>query len=83
MPSPPTIIDKDLSATVYTIIHDEFSRIETGATKLNLKILVKMSNVLNISPAYLLTGANTKSDDYLNPEINQLLKNCFPAKYQK
>ncbi|MCT4598420.1 MAG: helix-turn-helix transcriptional regulator [Vallitalea sp.] len=56
------------------------SRIETGTTKLNLEMLVKMSDVLDISPAYLLTGTNTKSDDYLTPEINDLLKNCSPDK---
>ncbi|MCT4686103.1 helix-turn-helix domain-containing protein [Vallitalea sp.] len=56
------------------------SRIETGATKLNLEMLVKISNILNISPAYLLTGTNTKSNDYLTPEINELLKNCSPSK---
>ncbi|WP_113674111.1 helix-turn-helix domain-containing protein [Vallitalea guaymasensis] len=56
------------------------SRIETGTAKINLEMLVKMSNILNISPAYLLTGINTESADYLSPEINVLLKDCSSKK---
>ncbi len=56
------------------------SRIETGSAKINLEMLVKMSNILNISPAYLLTGTHTQSDDYLSPEMNALLKDCSPDK---
>ncbi|GKX30348.1 transcriptional regulator [Vallitalea longa] len=56
------------------------SRIETGAAKLNLEMLVKMSDILDLSPAYLLTGINTKSSDYLNPEITALLRECPPEK---
>ncbi len=56
------------------------SRIETGTAKINLEMLVKMSNILDISPAYLLTGIHTQSTDYLFPEMNAMLKDCPPHK---
>lgn len=75
-----TNLTQEKVSEILKVSPEYISRIETGATKLNLEMLVKMSNVLNISPAYLLTGTNKKSDDYLTPEINELLKNCSPEK---
>ena len=54
------------------------SRVETGRAKLNLKRLTQIAEVLNISPAYLLTGSNTVSKDYLKEDFRIILDKCTP-----
>ena len=50
------------------------SRIETGTTKVNLKRLSEICNLLSIS------GASDDSENYLNNDLSNLLKNCSPEK---
>ncbi len=54
------------------------SRIERGSTQINLKRLIQIAEILNVSPGYLLTGSNVESKDYLKEEFRQVLENCTP-----
>ncbi|MCX7748814.1 MAG: helix-turn-helix domain-containing protein [Clostridia bacterium] len=56
------------------------SRIERGSAKINLETLVKISNFLDVSPSYILTGAVYSTEDYMRNEILQMLKGCSPEK---
>ncbi len=56
------------------------SRIETGATHINLKRLNELCGVLDISEAYVLNGASDDSVSYLNTELSSILKDCTPEK---
>ena len=56
------------------------SRIETGATHINLKRLNELCGLLNVSEAYILNGASNNSSSYLNNEIASILKDCTPDK---
>lgn len=56
------------------------SRIERGATKLNLETLIKICEFLDNSAAYILTGSIYSSEDYLRNEITDMLRNCSPEK---
>ena len=52
------------------------SRIERGSSQINLKRLVEICTLLDISPVYLLNGINQKSKSYLNKEFEALLEEC-------
>lgn len=54
------------------------SRVERGTSKINLKRLTEIAEVLNVSPAYLLTGSNTVSKDYLKEDFRLILEKCTP-----
>ena len=54
------------------------SRIETGATHINLKRLNELSNILGVSEALILNGASENSETYLNEEISSILRDCSP-----
>ena len=56
------------------------SRIETGATYINLKRLNQMCELLNITEGYVLNGASENSNTYLNNEIGSILKDCTADK---
>lgn len=56
------------------------SRIETGTTKINLKRLSEICKLLDISEAKILSGVSDDSQNYLNDDLNNLLKNCSPEK---
>lgn len=56
------------------------SRIETGATHINLKRLNEICGLLDVSEAYILNGASNNSNSYLNNEIGSILKDCTPEK---
>ena len=56
------------------------SRIETGATHINLKRLNELCGGLDISEAYVLNGASDDSVSYLNTELSSILKDCTPEK---
>ena len=56
------------------------SRIETGATRINLKRLNELCSILDVSEAFILNGASSGSADYLNNELNSILKDCTPEK---
>lgn len=56
------------------------SRIETGTTKVNLKRLDEICKLLSVSEAEILSGVSDDSQNYLNNDFNNLLKNCSPDK---
>ena len=56
------------------------SRIETGATRINLKRLNELCGILEVSEAFILNGASSNSADYLNTELSSILKDCTPEK---
>ena len=54
------------------------SRIERGSSQVNLKRLIQIAEILNVSPSFLLTGSNTRSKDYLKEDFRQVLDKCTP-----
>lgn len=54
------------------------SRVERGNSKISLKRLTQIAEILNVSPGYLLTGSNTASKDYLREDFRQVLEKCTP-----
>ena len=54
------------------------SRVEGGKTKINLKRLTQIAEILNLTPSYLLTGCDYKSKDYLKEDFKQILEKCTP-----
>ncbi|MBQ2937462.1 MAG: helix-turn-helix transcriptional regulator [Clostridia bacterium] len=58
------------------------SRVERGTSQINLKRLTQIAEILNVSPAYLLTGSNVASKDYLKEDFRKILEKCTP-KQQK
>ena len=54
------------------------SRIETGKSKINLKRLTQIAEILDVSPGYLLMGSNISSKDYLKEDFRILLEQCTP-----
>lgn len=58
------------------------SRIECGSSKLSLKRLDQMCEILGISKGYVLEGTSVNSKNYLNKEFSDLLSNCPPEKYK-
>ncbi len=56
------------------------SRVERGNSHLNLNRLDQICNLLDVSEAYLLSGASSSSESYLDKEFSDLLKKCSPEK---
>jgi len=56
------------------------SKIERGKTPLNLDRLSELCVVLEETPEYLLSGANSSSQDFLRHEIMDMLEGCSPEK---
>jgi hypothetical protein len=54
--------------------------IERGTTKVSLETLVKICTIIDISLSYILTGVVVTTEDYLNIEIADMLKDCSPSK---
>lgn len=54
------------------------SRVERGTSKINLKRLTQIADILNISPGELLTGYNIGAKDYLKEDFAMLLEKCTP-----
>ena len=52
------------------------SRIESGKTRINLKRLNEMCEILGITEGYVLDGASENSIKYLNSELDSVLKDC-------
>ena len=55
------------------------SRFEKGHP-INLKRLAQISQVLDVSMEYLLSGTVPKSDNYLNKDFEEILETCSPEK---
>ena len=56
------------------------SRVERGNSHINLKRLNQLCNLLDVSEGYLLNGASSNSENYLDKEFNELLKSVSPEK---
>ena len=56
------------------------SRVERGNSHVNLKRLSQLCNVLGISEGFLLNGASSTSEHYLDKEFTQLIKSVSPEK---
>ncbi len=56
------------------------SRVERGNSRVNLKRLSQLCNLLEVSEGYLLNGASSDSVNYLSKEFSELIKNCSPEK---
>lgn len=52
------------------------SRIERGNSQVNLKRLVQICEILEVSPGEILNGVSSKSSQYLDNEFASLLKDC-------
>jgi transcriptional regulator with XRE-family HTH domain len=58
------------------------SQVENGKTKLNLEMLVRIADTLNIDPGFFLTGVSYQAQDYLKSDMTLLLQDCPPEKRQ-
>ena len=56
------------------------SRIETGTAKINLKRLDEICKILDISDVEILSGVSDISANYLNSDLEEILKKCSPEK---
>lgn len=58
------------------------SQVENANTKLNLEMLVRIANLLDMNPGYFLTGISYDMQDYLDSDVALLLQDCPPGKRQ-
>ena len=56
------------------------SRIERGTSKINLKRLNQICDILEVSEGYVLSGSSYNQENYLDKEFMELLKKCSPEK---
>ena len=56
------------------------SRVERGSSHINLKRLTQICKILDVSEGYVLSGASNNSENYLDREFADLLKQCPPEK---
>ena len=75
-----TGLNQDKLAESLNISVAYLSRIETGTTKVNLRRLSEICNLLSVSEAEIISGVSDDSKNYLNNDLGNLLKNCSPEK---
>ena len=56
------------------------SRVERGNSHINLKRLNEICGLLDVSEGYLLNGASSSSENYLDKEFTDLIKSVSPEK---
>lgn len=56
------------------------SRVERGSSHINLRRLNQICNLLDVSEGYILNGSSSTSENYLDKEFSDLIKNCSPDK---
>ena len=56
------------------------SRVERGNSHINLKRLNQLCDLLDVSEGYLLNGASSSSENYLDKEFTDLIKSVSPEK---
>ena len=56
------------------------SRVESGNSHINLKRLNQICGLLDVSEGYLLNGASSSSENYLDKEFTDLIKSVSPEK---
>lgn len=52
------------------------SRVERGHAQINLKRLTQIADILEVTPAYLISGSNIESKDYLRKDFSEVLDKC-------
>ena len=58
------------------------SRVERGNSHINLKRLNQICGLLDVSEGYLLNGASSSSENYLDKEFTDLIKSVSPEKHK-
>ena len=56
------------------------SRVERGNSHINLKRLNQLCGLLDVTEGYLLNGASSSSQNYLDKEFTDLIKSVSPEK---
>ena len=56
------------------------SRVERCNSHINLKRLNQLCDLLDVSEGYLLNGASSSSENYLDKEFTDLIKSVSPEK---
>ena len=56
------------------------SRVERGSSHINLKRLNQICGLLDVTEGYLLNGASSSSENYLDKEFTDLIKSVSPEK---
>ena len=56
------------------------SRVEIGNSHIKLKRLNQLCDLLDVSEGYLLNGASSSSENYLDKEFTDLIKSVSPEK---
>ena len=56
------------------------SRVERGTSRVNLKRLNELCNLLDVSEGYILSGVSDNSEVYLEKDFKSLLEKCSPEK---
>lgn len=56
------------------------SRVERGNSHINLKRLNQLCALLDVTEGYVLNGASSNSENYLDQEFAELLKGCSSDK---
>ena len=56
------------------------SRVERGNSHINWKRLNQLCGLLDVSEGYLLNGASSSSENYLDKEFTDLIKSVSPEK---
>ena len=56
------------------------SRVERGNSHINLKRLNQICGLLDVTEGYLLNGASSSSENYLDKEFTDLIKSVSPEK---
>lgn len=56
------------------------SRVERGNSHVNLKRLNQLCSLLDVTEGYVLNGASSNSQNYLDQEFAELLKSCSSEK---
>ena len=54
------------------------SRVERGSSKINLRRLTQVCNILGVSESEILTGVSGDSKSYLDSDFAELLNTCSP-----
>ena len=70
---------EDLADKIYISVAF-LSRVERGNSHINLKRLNQICGLLDVSEGYLLNGASSSSENYLDKEFTDLIKSVSPEK---
>ena len=65
-------------AEIMNVSRSFISKVECGNDMLNLKRLIQICEILNISLVYILTGTLEKKENYLAIEFKKVLDICTP-----